>query len=54
MVHAVGGNAVDGQDDVPDAHLGSGRFASVGELQRTSTLFSPAPQRVLCDSVEQL
>lgn len=34
VVHAVGGNAVDGQNHVADAHLSSGCFASIGELQR--------------------
>lgn len=33
VVHAVGGNAIDGENDVSDAHLGFGRLASIGQLQ---------------------
>lgn len=33
VVHALRGEAVDGQNDVADAHLGSGRLPTVRQLQ---------------------
>lgn len=44
MVHAVGGYAIDGQNDVSDTHLGSGCFASIGELQRRQHYFYLQPE----------
>ena len=34
VVHAVCGNAVNGQDDVSNTYLGFGCFASISELKR--------------------
>lgn len=36
MIHAIRGNAINRQNDVSDTHLGSGRLASISELQRHS------------------
>lgn len=36
MIHAIRGNTINRQNDVSDTHLGSGRLASIGELQRHS------------------
>lgn len=34
VVHALRGDAVNGQNDVADAHLGSGRLPTVRQLQK--------------------
>ncbi|TNN81244.1 hypothetical protein EYF80_008578 [Liparis tanakae] len=46
VIRAICGNAIDGQNDVSNAHLGSGCFASIDQQQEVSNASAGAGVRV--------